>query len=63
MNGTTNGTTSAAESFDDLPSIVGFDDLFREKFVPFRELSSTIGSDVKAIVNIKKNVFKLFSLR
>ena len=51
MNGTTNGSTSAAESFDDLPSIVGFDDLFREKFVPFKELSSTIGSDVKNMVN------------
>ena len=50
MNGT-NGAT-ATESFDDLPSIVAFDDLYKEKFLPFKQLSVTIGSDVQSIVNI-----------
>jgi adenylyl cyclase-associated protein len=61
-NGHTNGVTtngSANESFDDLPSIVAFDELFREKFVPFKQLSAIIGNDVQSIVDLVEKVFKL----
>ena len=50
MNGSLTNGSASVESFDDLPSIVAFDDLFREKFSPFKQLSSTIGGDVQSIV-------------
>lgn len=50
MNGDSVTNGSANESFDDLPSIAAFDELYNGKFVPFKQLSATIGSDVQTIV-------------
>lgn len=54
---TTNGSSN--ESFDDLPPIAAFDQLYRDNFVPFKDLSSKIGNDVQTIVDLIEKVFKL----
>jgi adenylyl cyclase-associated protein len=60
VNGATAATNgSSNESFDDLPPIVAFDQLYRESFVPFKSLSSLIGNDVQTIVDLIEKVFKL----
>ena len=63
MNGSVTNGSASVESFDDLPSIVAFDDLFREKFSPFKQLSSTIGGDVQSIVidSLKKMILFKYS--
>jgi hypothetical protein len=47
MNG---NLSSKGESFDDLPSIVGFDEILKNSLKSFIDLSAKIGNDVKTIV-------------
>ena len=43
---------SSSESFDDLPSIAGYDEILNGTFKSFKDLSGKIGGEVKAIVSI-----------
>lgn len=51
---------SSSESFDDLPSIVGYDEILNNTFKSFKDLSGKIGGEVKAIVSIWAGLIKKF---
>ena len=50
---------SSSDSFDDLPSIVGYDEILNSTFKSFKDLSGKIGGEVKAIVSISAGFIKI----
>lgn len=55
-----NGSSSSStESFDHLPSILAFDDLYNNTFSSFKDLTAKLGPDVKAIVDLVEKLFKV----